>query len=121
IKDIKSRLKAKYGISEIHTNTNHWYVWVGQAPDRRPDFAAMAKIEERNGIGLDCNYAHYDNGSSQGHFFGAMGTNQGNYTGSGLAMKFADEHGKTIDVYQQLNNVYDQQYMEHKDKDGYFN
>lgn len=121
IKDIKSRLKAKYGISEIHTNTNHWFVWVGQAPDRRPDFAAMAKIEERNGIGLDCNYAHYDNGSSQGHFFGAMGTNQGNYTGSGLAMKFADEHGKTIDVYQQLNNVYDQQYMEHKDKEGYFN
>jgi len=29
--------------------------------------------------------------------------------------------GKTINVYQQLNNVYDQQYMENKDRDGYFN
>ena len=70
---------------------------------------------------MDCNYAHYDNGSNQGHFLGAFGTNQGNYTGSGLIMKFADVSGKMINVYQQLNNVYDQQYMEHKDQDGYYN
>ena len=35
-------------------------------------------------------------------------------------MKFADADGNIINVYQQLNNVYDQQYMEHKDQDGYF-
>jgi large repetitive protein len=50
-----------------------------------------------------------------------MGYDQGNYTGSGLSMKFADANGKIINVYQQLNNVYDQQYMEHEDQDGYFN
>jgi len=36
-------------------------------------------------------------------------------------MKFADTNGKMINVYNQLNNVYDQQYMEHKDQDGFFN
>src|SRR6476620_1532405 len=36
-------------------------------------------------------------------------------------MKFVDNDGEIINVYQQLNNVYDQQYMEHKDQDGYYN
>ena len=121
IGDIKQQLKIKYGIPEIHTNTNHWFVWVGKQPDAKQDFAALAKIEEQHNIGLDCNYAHYDNGSNGGHFLGAMGTKQGNYTGSGLAMKFADAAGNIVNVYQQLNNVYDQQYMENKDPDGYFN
>lgn len=121
IKDIKRQLRTEYGIPGISTNTNHWFLWVGKDARGKPDFTAMAKIEELNNIGLDCNYAHYDNGSVHGHYFGAMGTNQGNYTGSGLAMKFADADGRIIDVYQQLNNVYDQQYMEHDDKDGYFN
>ncbi|HLT73076.1 MAG TPA: hypothetical protein VKZ75_10510 [Cyclobacteriaceae bacterium] len=121
IKNIKDQLNTKYGIPGIYTNTNHWFLWVGKDAGGKPDFTAMAKIEELNNIGLDCNYAHYDNGSTHGHYFGAMGTNQGNYTGSGLAMKFADADGRIIDVYQQLNNVYDQQYMEHDDKDGYFN
>jgi hypothetical protein len=75
--------------------------------DSTRDFAAQARIEEKNGIGLDCNYAHYDNNSNQGHFLGAFGTNQGTFTGSGLAMKFADVNGYIINVYQHLNNVYD--------------
>lgn len=105
----------------MQTVTNHWFVWVGKNADNTLDFAAQAKIEENNGVSLDCNYAHYDNGSNQGHFLGELGTNQGNYTGSGLSMKFADIKGNIINVYQQLNNVYDQQYMEHKDQDGYYN
>jgi len=36
-------------------------------------------------------------------------------------MKFSDLRGNIINVYQQLNNVYDQQYMEHDDKDGFYN
>lgn len=119
-KALQNELNTKYGISGMHTVTNHWFVWVGKNADGTSDFAAQAKIEENNGVGLDCNYAHYDNGSDHGHFLGEFGTNQGNYTGSGLAMKFADANGKIIDVYQQLNNVYDQQYMEHKDQDGYY-
>jgi len=119
--DIEERLKKLYSISSMKTITNHWFVWVGNNADGSPNFAAQAKIEEHHGIGLDCNYAHYDNGSDQGHFLGEMGLNQGNYTGSGLTMKFANGDGSIINVYQQLNNVYDQQYMEHKDQDGYFN
>jgi hypothetical protein len=119
--DIIARLKNEYGIPQMLTTTNHWFVWCGKQPDGSPDFSAQAKIEEKHGIRLDCNYAHYDNGSTYGHFLGAAGLNQGNYTGSGLVMRFAAVEGKTINVFQQLNNVYDQQYMEHKDPDGYFN
>lgn len=114
-------LNDQYGITAMHTTTNHWFVWCGKNEDGTRDFAAQARLEEKNEIGLDCNYAHYDNGSSQGHFLGSSGFNQGNYTGSGLVMRFADANGKMVDVYQQLNNVYDQQYMEHKDQDGFFN
>ncbi|HTF19534.1 MAG TPA: hypothetical protein VK658_15760 [Chryseolinea sp.] len=118
---LEARLKNLYGIPSMKTITNHWFVWVGHSADGTPNFAAQAEIEALHGVGLDCNYAHYDNGSDQGHFLGAMGTEQGNYTGSGLTMKFANGDGRILDVYQQLNNVYDQQYMEHRDQDGYFN
>ena len=118
---LQNRLRESFGISSMRTITNHWFVWVGNDPDGRKNFAAQAKLEEKHGVGLDCNYAHYDNGSNQGHFLGPMGLNQGNYTGSGLTMKFANGDGGILNIYQQLNNVYDQQYMEHKDQEGYFN
>jgi len=118
---LEKELKDAYGVSSMKTVTNHWFVWTGSHADGTLDFSAQAKIEEKHGIGLDCNYAHYDNGSPHGHFLGPMGYDQGNYTGSGLSLKFAGADGKIINVYQQLNNVYDQQYMEHKDQDGYYN
>ena len=120
-KRLINKLNSEYGLAAMHTVTNHWFVWCGKNIDGTSDFAAQACIEEKNGIGLDCNYAHYDNNSNQGHFLGALGTSQGNYNGSGLAMKFADINSHVINVYQQLNNLYDQQYMEHKDQDGYYN
>ena len=118
---LKGRLSEMYGIPVMETVTNHWFVWVGNDTDGQKNFAAQAEIESLHGVRLDCNYAHYDNGSDQGHFLGQMGYRQGNYTGTGLTMKFANQKGALIDIYQQLNNVYDQQYMEHKDPDGYFN
>ena len=118
---LQSRLLELYDISSMKTITNHWFVWVGIDADGGKNFAAQAKLEAKHGVGLDCNYAHYDNGSDQGHFLGAMGLNQGNYTGTGFTMKFANGDGGILNIYQQLNNVYDQQYMEHKDPDGYFN
>lgn len=120
-KNLNNKLKTVYGIGPMRTVTNHWFVWCGKNENGLPNFSAQAKIEEQNGLLLDCNYAHYDNGSNQGHFLGAFGINQGNYTGSGLPMKFADTTGSVINVYQHLNNVYDQQYMEHNDKDGFYN
>ena len=120
-KNLNNKLKTTYDIGPMRTVTNHWFVWCGKNKSDLPDFSAQAQIEEQNGILLDCNYAHYDNGSNQGHFLGAFGTNQGNYTGSGLTMKFANLQGDVINVYQHFNNVYDQQYMEHEDKDGFYN
>lgn len=120
-KDLNKKMKTLYGIDSIRTVVNHWFVWCGNNANGEKDFTAQAKIEEQNGILLDANYAHYDNGSNQGHFLGPLGINQGNYTGSGLPMKFTDEHGGIINVYQHFNSVYDQQYMEHDDKDGFFN
>lgn len=121
IKDLKKKMNMKYGISNIQTVTNHWFVWCGKDSNGINDFAAQAKLEASNGIGLDNNYARYDNKSNQGYFLGAMGTGQGNFTGSGLSIKFADNEGKVVNIYQHICNVYDQQYMEHDDAIGFYN
>jgi hypothetical protein len=120
IKAKKNEISGKYGL-QMRTNVNHWFVWCGEDQSGNPDFAAQAKLEERNGIELDINYAHYDMKSNQGDYYlGPLGTDQGNFTGSGLPMKFADPNGKIINVYQQLNAVYDQQYNESHDPEGFF-
>jgi hypothetical protein len=117
----KNEIAGKYGLP-IRTNVNHWFVWCGKDEEGKPDFAAQARLEELNGIELDINYAHYDIKSNQDeHYLGPLGTNQGNFTGSGLAMRFADVNGKIINVYQQMNAVYDQQYNESHDPEGFYN
>ncbi len=116
----KNEILTKYGITQ-HTNVNHWFVWCGRDADGKPDFTAEAKLEAKHGIEMDVNYAHYDGGSSQGRFLGPLGINQGTYEGSGMVMKFCDNNGKIIDVYQHFNNVYDQQYEEIKDSAGFYN
>ena len=117
---ITGRLKKAYGVGAMYTTTNHWFVWCGNNKDGSSDFAAQARIEEKHGIGLDCNYAHYDNNSNQQHFLGHVGSMQGNFNGSGLPLKFVDQPGTLVNIYQLLNNVYDQQYMEHKDSTGFY-
>ena len=116
-----AELKSRFDISMMHTIVNHWFVWCGNKADGTRDFTAQAKIEADYGIGMVINYAHYDNNSNQPRFLGSMGYTQGNFTGSGLPMKFATANGGTINIYQHLNNVYDQQYMENKDSTGYYN
>jgi hypothetical protein len=117
----KNEIYSNYGLPML-TNVNHWFVWCGRNADDKQEFGAEARLEEKNGIELDINYAHYDIKSNQGeHYLGPLGTDQGNFTGSGLVMKFADSKGKIINVYQQLNAVYDQEYNESHDPDGFFN
>lgn len=116
----REEIQDLYGLP-MKTVVNHWFVWCGKNPAGKPEFAAQAELESEIGIEMDVNYAHYDNNSSQGHFLGPLGLNQGNYTGSGLIMKFANSKGKILNIYQHLNNVYDQQYMEHNDPSGFFN
>ena len=115
-----NELKTLHGITNVLSNVNHWFVWCGTNEQGIPDFTAGAKIEEQNGIELDANYAHYDNGSNQNKFLGATGNRQGSFTGTALPMKFCDTDGKLVNVYQHVNNVYDQQYMELEDKQGFF-
>lgn len=109
-----------YGLT-MTTVVNHWFVWCGTDSTGRPEFAAQAEIEAKHNLSLEANYAHYDNNSGQGHFLGSLGLNQGNFTGSGLPMKFATSRGKILGIYQHLNNVYDQQYTENHDPEGFFN
>jgi hypothetical protein len=117
----KKEIATNYGLP-MRTNVNHWFVWCGKDSDGKQEFAAEAKIEEKHGIELDINYSHYDINSNQGeHYLGPLGINQGNFNGSGLVMKFADSKGKIINVYQQLNAVYDQEYTESHDPDGFYN
>jgi hypothetical protein len=109
-----------YGLT-MSTVVNHWFVWCGNNETGDPEFSAQAEIESKNGLSMDINYAHYDNNSGQGHFLGQQGSNQGNFTGSGLPMRFAGSSGKILDIYQHLNNVYDQQYTENHDPKGFYN
>jgi len=120
IKTKKAEIADKYGLP-MNTIVNHWFVWCGRDSAGNQEFAAQAQIEASHAIGMDINYAHYDMNSSQGHFLGPMGTDQGNFTGSGLVMKFADCRGNILNIYQHLNNVYDQLYNENKDPEGFFN
>ena len=121
IKEIKAAIASKYGLT-VRTNVNHWFVWCGTDEDGKQDFGAQARIEEKNGIEMDANYAVYDINSNQPlNFLGTPGYNQGNYIGSGLVMRYADASGNTVNVYQRFNAVYDQQYNEGSTADGFFN
>lgn len=117
----QGEITGKFGVS-MQTNVNHWFVWCGNNAEGQQEFGAEAILEAKHGIGMDLNYAHYDIKSNQGdQYLGPHGTNQGNFTGSGLVMKFADSRGKVIDVYQQLTPIYDQEYTESHDPEGFFN
>ena len=116
----KNEIAGKYGLP-MSTSVNHWFVWCGQDANGQQDFGAQARLEEKHGIEMDANYAIYDINSNQPeHFLGTPGTKQGNYTGSGLVMKYADASGKTVNVYQRFNAVYDQQYNEGSTLEGFF-
>ena len=114
---MKAAIKSKYG-ADMRTVANHWFVWCGRDSDGRADFAAQAKIEAKNGLLMDMNYSDYDIANTYGERY--LGRD-GNFTGSGLPMRFTDCGGNVIDVYQVLTNIYDQQYMEADDKEGFFN
>jgi hypothetical protein len=114
-----NEVSTLYGL-KMKTVVNHWFVWCGIDATGKQEFSSQAQIEANHGMLLDANYAHYDNNSSSGHFLGSLGRLQGNYTGSGLAMKFAATRGSVINIWQHLNNVYDQQYNENHDPEGFF-
>jgi hypothetical protein len=95
---------ATYGLNP-KTVRNHWIVWVG--------WSEQAEIEASCGIGLDCNYYHYDQGSNHGHYLGQVG----GFTGSGLPMKFADRNGHVLPIYQVVTQLPDEQWLD----EGFYN
>jgi hypothetical protein len=116
-----TKIESKFGLP-VRTNVNHWFVWCGRDENGQQDFGAQARLEEKNGIEMDANYALYDFNSNQAkNYLGTPGINQGNFTGSGLVMRYADVSGKTVNVYQRFNAVYDQQYNEGSTKEEFFN
>ncbi len=116
----KNEIETKFGLP-MRTVVNHWFVWCGRNENGEQDFGAQARLEEKHGIEMDANYALYDIHSNQPeHYLGTPGFNQGNYIGSGLVMKYADAAGKTVNVYQRFNAVYDQQYNEGSTPDKFF-
>jgi hypothetical protein len=116
----RNQMKDMFNLP-MHTVVNHWFVWCGKDSSGRPDFGAQARLEEKYGIGLDANYAHYDRQSTLGkNYLGPDGYNQGNFTGSGMVMHYTDINGKITDVFQHPTAVYDQQYMETKDPEAFF-
>ena len=94
-----------YGLP-MRTVRNHWIVWCGIDALGKPDFAAQARIEASHGIRFDCNVYHYDQDSSQGHFLGPPG----NFSGSGLPMKFAAGDGSILDIYGSVTQLPDEQW-----------
>ncbi|TFH21063.1 MAG: hypothetical protein E4H10_15845 [Bacteroidia bacterium] len=120
LKNKKQEIETKFGV-QVRTVVNHWFVWCGRDSSGQQDFGAQAMLEEKNGIDLDINYPLYDIHSNQGAFYlGTPGIHQGFHGGSGLVMKFANAQGKTIHVYQHFNAVYDQQYNESNNPEGFY-
>ena len=100
-----SGLGKEYGLKML-TVRNHWIVWCGETADGQQDFAAQAAIEASHGIRLDCNQYHFDQESSQGHFLGPIG----NFTGSGLPMRFANCKGDVLDIFGLVTQLPDEQW-----------
>jgi hypothetical protein len=73
---------------------NHWILWTG--------WADQAKIEAAHGIGLDANYYHW------GSWLGGPGY----FTGSGLPMRFADESGNTLNIFQSVTQLPDERWFQ---------
>ena len=74
------------------TNRTHGIVW--------SDWASQPKVELNHGIRLDANYYYWPPGW--------INDTPGLFTGSGMPMRFADQDGTMIDVYQATTQMTDE-------------
>ncbi|MBK9121839.1 MAG: tandem-95 repeat protein [Chloroflexi bacterium] len=88
-----SAWQAKYALNRSPaSNRNHCVTWT--------DFSTMAEASLANGIRLDTNYYYWP---------GAWLLDRpGYFNGSGLPMRFAQDNGQLIDVYQALTQLTDE-------------
>jgi hypothetical protein len=80
---------AAYGFMPA-TVRNHWVLWAG--------WADQAKVEVEHGLGLDTNYYHW----------GSWNDTPGYFTGSGLPLRFSDENGNILDIFQVTTQLPDE-------------
>ena len=65
-----------------------------------PDWASSAKVELAHGMRMDANYYHYPSSW--------IGAKPGFLNGGGFPMRFAEQDGTLIDVYQENTNMTDE-------------
>jgi hypothetical protein len=80
------------------TNRTHCIAWNGYTND--------ARIERAHGIRLDTNYYYWPGTWMQAP--GQSFPRPGLFTGSGLPMRFANEDGSLVDVYQATTQITDE-------------
>ena len=73
----------------------------------RKQFAEQAAIEEKYGLGLDCNYYQFGGNKVYPNWVGDVG----HLTGSGIPMKFADVTGRILDIYQSNTQLPDETWL----------
>ncbi len=88
-----SEFAAKYtSIPALTTNRTHCIAW--------SDWDTQAHVELAHGIRLDTNYYYWPDAW--------IHDTPGMFTGSGMPMRFADEDGTMVDVYQATTQMTDE-------------
>jgi hypothetical protein len=101
-----ANFRNAYGLTPV-TGRNHWVVWCSTDSLGRNEFAAQAEIEERYGLGMDCNYYQFGGNKVYPNWLGDVG----HITGSGIPMKFADTKGRILDIYQSNTQLPDETWL----------
>ena len=101
-----ANFRNAYGISP-KTVRNHWVVWCSKDSSERKQFAEQAAIEEKYGLGLDCNYYQFGGNKVYPNWIGDVG----HFTGSGIPMKFADVTGRILNIYQSNTQLPDETWL----------
>ena len=102
-----ANFRNAYGIIP-RTGRNHWAVWCSNDSLEKKQFAEQAVIEERYGLGFDCNYYQFGGNKVYPNWIGDVG----HFTGSGIPMKFADASGRILNVYQSNTQLPDETWLE---------
>jgi hypothetical protein len=103
---MSANFRNEYGLTPV-TGRNHWVVWCSRDSLNGKEFAAQAKIEERYGLGLDCNYYQFGGNKVYPNWLGDVG----HITGSGIPMKFADATGRILNIYQSNTQLPDETWL----------
>jgi hypothetical protein len=101
-----ANFRNAYGILP-KTVRNHWVVWCSRDSTGRKQFAEQAAIEEKYGLGLDCNYYQFGGNKVYPNWVGDVG----HFTGSGIPMKFADTSGRILEIYQSNTQLPDETWL----------